>query len=171
MIFSANLPVSCASILDYEETEPRSLCPQIKTLKPVKSKVRSGLASSVLLASSQLGRYTWPDQKLAFQSMKFIVFVCCCLWSALLMRMDVRFNFHVPSILPCIRIMPASIGKSFTLSPHVSGHTIYYPFLVLCSYCLPVLKLSSSLIRAVRRSLTLLIVCKGCNCVCLLEAM
>jgi hypothetical protein len=55
MIFSAHLPVSCARILGYEENEPRSRCPQIKSLKLVKSKVRSGVASSVLLASSQLG--------------------------------------------------------------------------------------------------------------------
>lgn len=54
-MISANLPVSCARILDYEETEPRSRCPEIKTLKLVKSKVRSGMASSVLLASSQFG--------------------------------------------------------------------------------------------------------------------
>lgn len=55
MIFSAHLLVSCARRLGYEENEPRSRCPQIKTLKLMKSKVRSGVASSVLLASSQLG--------------------------------------------------------------------------------------------------------------------
>ena len=55
MIFSAHLPVSCARILGYEENEPRSHRPQIKTLKLMKSKTRSGVASSVLLASSQLG--------------------------------------------------------------------------------------------------------------------
>lgn len=94
MIFSASLPVSCTRILDYEEIEPRSLCPQIKTLKLVKSKVRSGVASSVLLASSQLGRYTWPDQKLAFQSMKTFfssVTVCeapfWCEWTFVLISM------------------------------------------------------------------------------------
>jgi hypothetical protein len=55
MIFSAHLPVSCARILGYEENEPRSRCPQIKTLKLMQSKVRSVVESSVLLASSQLG--------------------------------------------------------------------------------------------------------------------